>query len=214
MQPAVGAEQVAVIGGAHQHRIVRPALGDRPPDPVDRPVHLGVQPVVQVAVALRVAAVGPVDHRRRAVAGGVGLPERDLCGGLARQVLVGGGRRGHVRRIQRRGLQRAAAHPAREQHDVVRVDEAGHQQERTQRVRIAGAATRVTIGEPRDDAVGDQRIAPHAGVARQRAVRLRADPPREAKRAKGIGVEIALHRGGVDDTVLVVGRQHAPVGGR
>ena len=201
-----------MIGGAHQHRVVRPALGDRPADPVDRRVHLGVQPVVQVAVALRVAGVGPVDHRRRAVAGRIGLPERDLCGGLAGQVLVGGGRRGHVRRIQRRGLQRAAAQPAREQHDVVRVDEAGHQQEWTQRTGIAGAASRVTIVEPRDDAVGGQRVSAHTRVARQRTVRLRADPPREAERRKRISVEIPLHRDGVDGTGRVVGRQHLPVG--
>ncbi len=212
MQPAVCPEQVAVIGGAHQHRVVRAALGDRPADPIDRPVDLGVQPVVQVAIALRVAAVGPVDHRRRAVAGGVGLPERDLRGRFARQVLVGRGRRRYVRRIQWRGLHRAATHPAREKHDVVRVDEAGYQQERTSCERIAGATACVPVDQPGDDAVGNQRVAAQAGITRQRTVWLRTDPAREAKRPKGIGVQVTPHRGVVDDAVLVVGGQHAPVG--
>ena len=104
VQPAVGAEQLAVVGGAHQHRVVGAAFGDGAADPVDRRVDLGVQPVVEVAVALRVALVGPADGRRRAVAGVVGLAERDLRGRLGRRSSsavgaagTGGGSRGEAR---------------------------------------------------------------------------------------------------------------------
>ena len=57
VQPAVGAEQLAVVGGPHQHGVGRSALGHRPAHPVERPVHLGVQAVVEVAVALRAPLV-------------------------------------------------------------------------------------------------------------------------------------------------------------
>jgi hypothetical protein len=46
VQPAVGAEQVAVVGGAHDHGVVGAAVGDGPAHPVERAVDLGVQPVV------------------------------------------------------------------------------------------------------------------------------------------------------------------------
>jgi len=72
----------------------------------------------------------------------------------------------------------------------VRVDEAGHQQEWPLRVRLAGAAARIAVDEPPDNAVGDQRIATNAGIGQLCAVRLGTDPSREAKRCKGIGVEI------------------------
>ena len=50
VQAAVGAQQFAVVGGEHQHGVGRAAVGDGPPDLVDRRVDLGVQPVVEVAV--------------------------------------------------------------------------------------------------------------------------------------------------------------------
>ena len=99
------AEQVAVIGGAHQHRVVGSlggaALGDRAAHPVDRRVHLGVQPVVQVAVGLCVVTIGALDHPSRAVSGVVGLPERYLRSGFGGQVLVCGRGGRHVRWVQR-----------------------------------------------------------------------------------------------------------------
>ena len=39
MQPAVRTQQVAVIGGAHQHRVVGATLGDSAAYPVDRVVN-------------------------------------------------------------------------------------------------------------------------------------------------------------------------------
>ena len=77
---------------------------------------------------------------------------------------------------------------------------------------IAGATAGITVDQPGDDAVGDQRVAAQTGITRQRAVRLRTNPSRKAKRAKRIGVQIALHRVVVDGAARVVGRQHSPVG--
>jgi len=74
---------------------------------------------------------------------------------------------------------------------------------------VAGAASGVALGEPGDDAVGDQRVASNPGVGQQRAMRFRADPAGEAERPQRIRVEVAPHRGGVDDAVVVIGRQRA-----
>ncbi len=63
-------------------------------------VDLGVQPVVQVAVALGVAVVDALDRRGGAVAGVVRLAEGDLGGRLGAQVFIGGGCGGHRRRVQ------------------------------------------------------------------------------------------------------------------
>ncbi len=93
------------------------------------------------------------------------------------------------------------------------IDEAGHQQERAQRFGIACAAPCIAVFQPGDDAVGDQRVTPDTGVGQQRAVRLRADPPRKPERRKRIRVQVALHGGVVDDAVVVVGRQRS-AGGR
>ena len=103
--------------------------------------------------------------------------------------------------------QRAAAHPARKQHDVMGIDEAGHQQERPQRIRVAGTPPRVPVLEPRDDPIGDQRVSPKTTVGHGRSVRLGPDPAGEAVRPQRIGVEVGLHGHGVDDTVGVVGGQ-------
>ena len=95
----MSAEQVTVIGGAHQNGVVRAALGDRAAHPIDRCVHLGVQPVVQVAVALGVAVVDALDRHGGAVTGVVGLAEGDLGGRLGAQVFVGRGCGGHPQDI-------------------------------------------------------------------------------------------------------------------
>jgi hypothetical protein len=154
VQPAVRAQQIAVVGGAHQHGVIRTA-GDCAPDPVDRGVNLGMKAVVKVAVALAVALIDLLDRSGRTVAGVVGLAERDLCGRFGAQILIGGGCRRHRRRIQVRGLQRAAQHPRREQHDVMRVDETRHQQEGPQRRFVTGAAAGVAILQPGHHPVGD-----------------------------------------------------------
>ncbi|CKS82714.1 Uncharacterised protein [Mycobacterium tuberculosis] len=64
VQSAMRSEQIAMVGGAHQHGILGSALGDRAAHPVDRPVDLGVQAVVEVPVALRVAGIVAADHTR------------------------------------------------------------------------------------------------------------------------------------------------------
>ena len=87
------------------------------------------------------------------------------------------------------------------------VDEAGHQQERAQRRGVAGAAARVAVLEPGHHAVGDQRVAPDAGIGERGSVGFGADPAREAVRGEGIGVQVAAHRTVVDDAVVVVGGQ-------
>ncbi len=203
VQSAVGAEQIAVIGGAHQHRLPR----DRASHPVDRIIHLGVQAVVQVAVLLGVGAVGALDDRRRAVAGRIGGPVGDLGGRLRRQVLIRSGRRRHRRRVERRRLDRVAPQPRRKQHDVVRVDEAGHQQKRAQGVRIAGGPPGVAVLEPGDHPGGDQRVAPDAGVGQRRAVGLGPHPAGEPERVEQVGVQVGLHRCGVDVAIVIVGGQ-------
>ena len=50
VQPAVGAEQLAVIGGEHEHRVVRRAVGHCAAHGIDGTVDLGMQPVVQPPV--------------------------------------------------------------------------------------------------------------------------------------------------------------------
>ena len=99
MQPAVGAQQLAMVRRAHQHRLRRAALGHRTAHPVERAVDLGMQPVVQAAVLGRMVAVHPLDQRRQPVGGGVRRPVGDLRCGLGRQILVVG-----RRRRDRRGL--------------------------------------------------------------------------------------------------------------
>ena len=213
VQPAVRAEQIAVVGGADQHRVLRTAVRHGAAHPVDRGVDLGVQPVVEVAVPLRVAPIDPLDGRCRAVTGVVGLAEGDLRGGFGPQILVGGRCRWHRRRIDARWFQRTAPDPRREQHDVVRVHEARDQQERSGRGRIAGAAARVAVDEPGDHPIGDQRVAAESTVGQARAVRFGADPPGEAECRQRVGIEIPLHGGRVDDPVVVVGGQRSAGGG-
>jgi hypothetical protein len=89
----------------------------------------------------------------------------------------------------------------------VRVGEADHQQERAPRVGITGDAARVAVPEPRDDAVGEERIPHESGVGSIAAVRFGADPSGEPEGGKGVGVDVGLHRGVIDMAVVVVGRQ-------
>ena len=146
------------------------------------------------------------DRRRRAVAGGVGGPEGDLDRGLRAQVLVVGRRGRDRRRVERRRLERVAAPgPRREQHDVVRVHEAGDEQERAERVGVAGPAAGVAVLAARPPPGRDERVAAGAGVGQPGAVRLGPDPAGEPVRVERVGVEVGLHRRGVDHTVVVVG---------
>ena len=94
------AQQFAVVGGADQHRIRR-ARKDCAAHPVDRAVDFGVQPVVEVAVALGVAVIDLLIAAAGSAAGVVG-PEGDLRGGFAQ--ILGGGRRQDVRRIPWEGF--------------------------------------------------------------------------------------------------------------
>jgi hypothetical protein len=109
VQPAVGAEQLAVIRGADQHGVLGAAVGDRAAHPVQRHVDLGVQPVVQVAVLLGLALIGAADRGRRTVPRVVRLPVGDLRGRFVPQILVGGGCGRDVRRVERRRRDGAAA---------------------------------------------------------------------------------------------------------
>ena len=92
-------EQITVVGGAHENRIVRSA-GHRAADPVERGIYLGMKAVVEIAVALTVAVVNGLDRRSRPVPGVIRLPEGDLGGRLGAQVFIGRGRR-----LNRRGIQ-------------------------------------------------------------------------------------------------------------
>ena len=75
----------------------------------------------------------------------------------------------------------------------MRVDEAGHQQERTPGVGVARPAAGVAVVEPGDDPGGDQRVAPGPAVGERRAVRLGSDPAGEAVGIERVRVEVALH---------------------
>ena len=90
VEPAVRAEELAVVARAHQQGMLGAALGDRSPHPVERAVDLGVEAVVQVAVLLGVGAVGVLDDRRRPVARRVRRPVGGLRCRLVDQVLVVG----------------------------------------------------------------------------------------------------------------------------
>ena len=100
VKSSVRSEQVAVIGGAHQQRVVRTTLGDRSPHLVEWGVDLGVEPLVQVAVHLGVLAVEPLDGRRRPVSRRVGGAVSDLRGRLGGEILFGSCGRWHVRRVE------------------------------------------------------------------------------------------------------------------
>ena len=96
MQTAVCTQQISVVGCADQDGVVRTVLGDCPAHPVHRPVDLGVQSVVQVAVALAIATVDLLDPGARSVPRVVRLPEGDLGGGFLAQILAGRRRRRDV----------------------------------------------------------------------------------------------------------------------
>ncbi len=58
VQSAMRSEQIAMVGGAHQHASSDPPFGDRAAHPVDRPVDLGVQAVVEVPALRAVLGCG------------------------------------------------------------------------------------------------------------------------------------------------------------
>lgn len=84
---------------------------------------------------------------------------------------------------------------------------AGHQQERAHRGGVTGAPPGVALGQPRDDTIGDQRVATKTAVGQPRPMGLGAHPPGEAVWPERVGVEVTPHRGRVDDALVVVGGQ-------
>ena len=73
-----------------------------------------------------------------------------------------------------------------EQRVVVRVQERAHRQPR----RVA--RVRVEALEQRDRLIGSERVLDHAGVVLAKAVRVGADPLREAVLVKQVGLEVPL----------------------
>ena len=211
VQSAVRAEEVAVIGAEHEHGIVG-VVGDGFADPIDRAVDVVMEAVVKLPVLGRVSLIRALDKSgdrvTRVVRVSVGAVERRL----AREILVvGGRRRDRRRRGDRRRVGLALPHEAREQHDVVRVDEAAHEEERLQRFLIAGCAAGVPVLEPCDGAVGVQRVADVARIGDIGAVGLGPDPAAEAELAERIGIEVRLHGLGEDVAITRVGRHRLAV---
>ncbi len=202
------AQQLPVVRREHDHGVVGATLGHGRPNGVDGGVDLGVQPVVELAVLVgaRVVDVG----RQWCVTGGIRGTERGLGSGLGREVLVGGRWRRHARHIVRGAGERVVASPQREQHDVVRVDEARHEQERSQCRRVTRSPPGVTIGEPFDHASGRERVSPQPAVGERAAVRFGTDPAGEPERIEPVGISIASDRCMIDDAVVVIGGQRTP----
>ena len=187
-------------------------VADRPAHPIDRSVDRGVQLVVEVAIALMVLLVDRRDRRGRAVARRVGGPVGDVRRRLVAQVLDVRRRhrhRGHGDPVELVG--HAPTHPQREQHDVVRVHEAGHQEERPLGGGVAGPASGVAVGQPGGHPLGDQRVAHQAAVGELAAVGLRPHPAREAVGPERVGVEVALDVAGQDLAARRVGRHRRAV---
>ncbi len=140
VQSAVSAEQLAVVGRADEDGVVArrrpppggPARAGRPPRRgaggrgPGRPVHCVGRP----------GRRRPTGRSRRGRRPGT-APARRAC---VAQVLVLGGGLGHGRGVEGRGRQGPGPLPDGEEHDVVRVDEARHQQERAKGVGITGPA--------------------------------------------------------------------------
>ena len=215
VQAAVGAEKVAVVGGAHDDAVVATLIdrgGDRTTNLIDRAVDLGMQPVVQVAIFLRLLRIGRCDCADRPVARRVRLTVRDLGRWLACKILVGGRRFRHMRWVKRASIERVtASRPCREEHDVVRVDEARHQQERTLCIGVTGGTSGVAIFEPVDDPFGDQGVASKPAVGEATAVRFGADPTVETKRVEWIRGAVLLDSRCINIALAVVGLDPAAI---
>ena len=217
VQPAVGAQQFSMIRRAHQHCVRRAALCHCTAHPVERAVDLGMEPVVQTAVFGRVVAIQPLDRRRQPVGGRIRRPVGNLRRGLGRQILVVGRRCGDRRRFgsSQRNVAAAAAQPRRAEphrskHDVMGVDEAGHQQERPKRCRLARPPACVPVFQPGHHPVSEQGVAHEAAVGQCGAMRLGPDPAGEAELVERVGVEVRLHGVAVDYTLVVIGCQRDP----
>ena len=201
----MGSQQLAVVRGPHEDRVIGSALGDGSPHPVQRSVDLGVQLEVQVAVALGAAAVGPLHQPGGAVAGGIGLAVRDLGGGLAGEVLIVGRRRGNARQVAAGRVDGTAAGPCGEEHDVVGIDEAGHEQERALCVGVTLSASGVAVPEPGHHPVRQERVADQSAVGAGGTVGFGADPAGEAEGSEWIGLQVGANTVRADDSVVVVG---------
>ncbi len=123
----MGPEQFAMIGRADKHSIVRTPFGNRSTYTVERSVGFDVEPVVQVAVFLRLIAVGAFDRRGRPIGGGIRRSIRGLSSRFRGEVFIVGGRRRYVRWVMRSRSERVVwpetPKPRRRKDDVVRVDE-------------------------------------------------------------------------------------------
>ena len=87
----------------------------------------------------------------------------------------------------------------------MRVDEGGHGQPRP----VAAGAGQ--LAEEFDDLLGEDAVAHHAAVGLRRAVRLAADPAREAVGIEAVGPLVGRHRGG-NGRARLVGRHQSLVG--
>ena len=197
--PAVGAEQVPVVGGEHDHGVVGEAgVGERIQDPADSPVHEPVQGVVEAAVR----EVGGLreEHLRPH------LGELLVAGRPARERV---GLRGRLRDLRDRVVRRLEPEdllPAElGEPDVVRVDE---RRDRQPRPVAAGPGE---LAEQLDDLVGEHPVAHGTAVGLRGAVRLTPDPAREPVRVEPIGLAVRVDRRR-DQGAAGVGRHEALVG--
>lgn len=148
-------------------------------------VNLLVEAVVHPALVSR---PGPVERAQQ----GPGTKAREeripigaLRIGLIGKVLVGGGRGRDVGGTVGGTGKWAVEGPQREKADVVRVHEAGHEEERAQGVGAANGPPGIAGVQPSHHPISDDRVAHEAGVAEPGAVGFGPDPAREAERAEG-----------------------------
>jgi hypothetical protein len=175
-------------GVAHARIRSPPAIGDRPSHPVERVIDQSVQSVVQLAIFIIVELIHVVGDRR--VAGCMSVAVRPLRCRLVEQVFVCGRRRRNERSAERVCRERVVALPTREQSDVVWIDEADHQQERTLRTRVASVPPGVSVGQPLSRPIGEDAVPAKTAVTEFASMRLGADPTREPKLVQHVGVEV------------------------